>query len=117
MGIISASKSIGNVTEIGCDGTLTVTLGLTASPDIQTNPTDIVLVLDRSGSMGGQPLADMKLGVATFIDILSESTGGAPGAIGSGSRIGIVSFFFPTPPCKTPASSQMSRPSRWPPPR
>ena len=92
MGIISASKSIGNVTEIGCDGTLTVTLGLTASPDIQTNPTDIVLVLDRSGSMGGQPLADMKLGVATFIDILSESTGGAPGAIGSGSRIGIVSF-------------------------
>ena len=92
MGIISTSKSIGNVTEIGCGGTLTVTLGLTASPDIQTNPTDIVLVLDRSGSMSGQPLADMKLGVATFIDILSESSGGAPGTIGSGSRIGIVSF-------------------------
>ena len=92
MGIINSNKSIGTVTEIGCDGILEVQLGLTASPDIQTNPTDIVLVLDRSGSMSGQPLADMKLGVATFIDILAESTGGAPSTIGSGSHIGIVSF-------------------------
>lgn len=70
-----------------------VTRALSASPDILTNPTDIVLVLDRSGSMAGSPLANMKAGAKTFIDIIDESTDGTPdGNIGSGSRIGIVSF-------------------------
>ena len=78
---------------IDCDGTLRVRLALTATPDIVSNPTDIALVLDRSGSMAGDPLAAMKLGAKTFIDIIAEATGGAPsGEIGSGSRIGIVSF-------------------------
>lgn len=70
-----------------------VTLALTAAPDIMSNPTDIVLVLDRSGSMTGLPLASMKAGADTFIDIIDEATdGAADGQIGSGSRIGIVSF-------------------------
>ena len=70
-----------------------MTLALTAAPDIVTSPTDIVLALDCSGSMSGAPLVDMKLGAKTFIDIISESTGGSgSGEIGSGSRIGIVSF-------------------------
>ena len=47
---------------IDCDGTLKVTLALSASPDITSNPTDIVLVLDRSGSMTVSPLANMKAG-------------------------------------------------------
>ena len=42
-----------------------MTLALSASPDIVSNPTDIVLTLDRSDSLGGAP---------------------------DGSRIGIVSF-------------------------
>lgn len=43
--------------------------------------------------MAGTPLASMKTGAKTFIDIISQSTGGQPdGEIGSGSRIGIVSF-------------------------
>ena len=43
--------------------------------------------------MSGAPLAEMKLGAKTFIDIISESTGGSgSGEIGSGSRMGIVSF-------------------------
>ena len=78
---------------IDCDGTLKVTLALSASPDITSNPTDIVLVLDRSGSMTGSPLANMKAGAKAFIDIIDESTDGdQDGNIGSGSRIGIVSF-------------------------
>ena len=92
MGITNSNKVI-NVDRIDCGGSLKVTLALTAAPDIVTNPTDIALVLDRSGSMTGTPLADMKLGAKTFIDIISESTGGQPsGEIGSGSHIGIVSF-------------------------
>ena len=50
-------------------------------------------MLDRSGSMTGTPLSNMKTGAKTFIDIIAESAGGtASGQIGSGSRIGIVSF-------------------------
>ena len=37
--------------------TMRVTLALSAAPDIVSNPTDIVLVLDRSGSMAGAPPA------------------------------------------------------------
>lgn len=92
MGIISANKTTGGVVSIGCQGSFNVSIGLTAAPDIMANPTDIVLILDRSGSMEGQPLADLKTGVNTFIDIIADATGGAPGQIGSGSRIGIVSF-------------------------
>ncbi len=92
MGVTNSNKLI-NLDSIECDGSLKVTLALTAAPDIVSNPTDIVLALDRSGSMAGSPLTNLKAGAKTFIDILSEATGGAPnGEIGSGSRIGIVSF-------------------------
>ena len=92
MGITNSNKVI-SAERIGCDGSLKVTLALTAAPDIITNPTDIALILDSSGSMAGTPLASMKTGAKTFIDIISQSTGGQPdGEIGSGSRMGIVSF-------------------------
>lgn len=43
--------------------------------------------------MTGTPLASMKTAAKTFIDIISQSTGGQPtGEIGAGSRMGIVSF-------------------------
>lgn len=48
---------------------------------------------DRSGSMEGKPLESLKAGANKFIDIIEEATDGAnDGQIGSGSRIGIVSF-------------------------
>ena len=50
MGVTNSNKLI-NADRIECDGSLKVTLALTAAPDIVSNPTDIVLVLDRSGSM------------------------------------------------------------------
>ena len=92
MGITNSNKQI-SVDRIDCNGTLKVTLALAAAPDISSNPTDIVLVLDRSGSMTGSPLANMKLGANSFIDIIDQATDSSQdGTIGSGSRIGIVSF-------------------------
>lgn len=92
MGVTSSNKQI-DANRIDCDGSLKVTLALSAAPDISSNPTDIVLVLDRSGSMAGSPLANMKAGAKTFIDIIDEATDSSQdGNIGSGSRIGIVSF-------------------------
>ena len=92
MGVTNSNKVI-NTDRIPCDGALRVTLALTAAPDIVSNPTDIVLILDRSGSMTGSPLADMKLGAKTFIDIIDEATDSSKdGQIGSGSRMGVVSF-------------------------
>lgn len=92
MGVTNSNKVI-NTDQIACDGSLRVTLALTAAPDIVSHPTDIVLVLDRSGSMTGTPLSNMKLGAKTFIDVIDESTDGTKdGQIGSGSRMAVVSF-------------------------
>lgn len=93
MGITSSNKVVDR-SEIQCDGQLKVTLALTASPDIIENPTDIVLVLDRSGSMAGVPLAAVKEGADTFIDIIQQATsnGGGSGELESGTKMGVVSF-------------------------
>ena len=69
-----------------------MTLGLTAEPEIMTNPTDIVLILDCSGSMT-QSLPALKTAADLFIDLIDEATDGTQdGQIGNGSRIGVVSF-------------------------
>lgn len=92
MGVTNSNKEL-SVSQIECGGSFNVKLSLTAEPDITSNPTDIVLVLDRSGSMSGSPLANLKNGAKKFIDIIDEATDSSQdGKIGSGSRIGIVSF-------------------------
>ena len=92
MGIIYSNKEL-SVERINCGDSFQVRLSLTAAPDIVSSPTDIVLVLDRSGSMAGSALANLKNGAKAFVDIIAEATGGAQdGQIGSGSHIGIVSF-------------------------
>ena len=91
MGITSSTKEL-SVTAIPCGGTFNVTLGLSATPDIVSNPTDIVLILDRSGSMA-RSLPSLKEAAKVFIDIIDEATDGVQdGQIGGGSHIGIVSF-------------------------
>ncbi len=92
MGITNSNKEL-SVDRINCGDTFNVTLSINAAPDIVKNPTDIVLILDRSGSMSGSPIANLKNGVKKFIEIIDEATDSAQdGHIGNGSRIGIVSF-------------------------
>ncbi len=92
VGISNSNKEL-STARIDCGGSFKVILSLTAEPDIVTNPTDIVLILDRSGSMAGNALANLKSGAKKFIDIIDEATDGAQdGQIGYGSHIGIVSF-------------------------
>ena len=92
MGVVNSNKEI-NKTTIDCGETFNITLSITATPDIVSNPTDIVLVLDRSGSMAGSPLLNLKNGAKKFVEIIDEATDSTQdGQIGNGSHIGIVSF-------------------------
>lgn len=92
MGVTNSNKEL-STTQISCGDSFRIRLSLSAAPDIVNNPTDIVLILDRSGSMSGSAIANLKIGAKAFIDIIDESTDGTQdGQIGSGSRIGIVSF-------------------------
>lgn len=85
MAITHTDKTVSEQ-KIGCDGTFDITLSITAEPDGACGSADVVLVLDRSGSMSGAPMEHLKAGAKEFISrVLS---GGAAG----GSRIGIVSF-------------------------
>ena len=91
MGITRSTKEL-SASGISCGGTVRVTLSLTAEPEIVSNPTDIVLILDRSGSMTGS-LPALKSAAELFIDIIDEATDGVrDGQIGGGSHIGVVSF-------------------------
>ncbi|MBQ8238316.1 MAG: VWA domain-containing protein [Oscillospiraceae bacterium] len=91
MAITRSTKEL-STTAIDCGGTFDVILTLGAQPEITDNPTDIVLILDRSGSMT-QSLPALKNAANVFIDIIEESTDGVrDGIIGGGSRIGVVSF-------------------------
>ena len=92
MGITNFNKEL-SATQINCGESLNIRLSLTAEPDITSNPTDIVLILDRSGSMAGSAITNMKEGAKVFVDIITEATGGViDGEIQGGSRIGVVSF-------------------------
>lgn len=92
MGVSNSNKEL-STQIIACGGRFKIKLSLTAEPDIVSNPTDIVLILDRSGSMAGSPFANLKNGAKKFVEIIDAATDGSQnGQIGSGSHIGIVSF-------------------------
>jgi uncharacterized protein YegL len=90
-GTVSGDKVVG-ATDIPCNGSTTVTLTLNGQTGIAGDPADIVLVLDRSGSMSGA-LGALKSGANQFVDIIDQGTDGVlDGVIANGSRVGVVSF-------------------------
>jgi uncharacterized protein YegL len=91
-GTVTGDKTLG-ATDISCGGSVPVTVTLNAETGIAGNPVDIELVLDRSGSMQGQAIVDLKVAAKTFVDIIDEATDGSlDGVIANGSRVGMVSF-------------------------
>lgn len=91
MGIVSFNKTAAP-SSIDCGGIAKINISLSAAPDILSNPADMVLLLDNSGSMAGNPLVQLKIAANKFIDILYQSTGGIGDELGGDSRISIVSF-------------------------
>jgi len=89
---VSGAKTL-STNSIQCDGSLQVTLTIDAQTGLAGDPEDIELVLDRSGSMTGAPLAALKVAANGFVDIIDEATDGTlDGVIANGSRVGVVSF-------------------------
>lgn len=91
-GTVTGDKWI-STDDIACDGELEVTIKLAGETGIAGDPADIMLVLDRSGSMQGTPIAQLKVAAKVFVDVIDEATDGIlDGTIANGSRIGVVSF-------------------------
>jgi len=61
---------------------VTVELGLALACPADPVPLDVVIVLDRSGSMTGWPLADAKAAAISFVELVDLST----------SRVAVASF-------------------------
>ncbi len=92
MGITNSNKTL-SAGVINCGGTFQVRLSLAAEPGIITSPTDIVLLLNRSASMSGAPLLNLKNGVNRLIDVVDEATDATEdGTLGAGNRMAIISF-------------------------
>jgi len=91
-GTVAVDKVVAS-SDISCDGSTQVTLTITGQSGIAGDPEDILLVLDRSGSMTGAPITALKAAALDFVDIIDEATDGSlDGVIANGSRIGVVSF-------------------------
>jgi len=68
---LTAEKTVTPI-DLNEGDTVTITFDLTGSgtPSIQYNDIDVVLTIDRSGSMQGQKLIDAKKAANTFVDII-----------------------------------------------
>ena len=90
-GTVSGGKTVADA-DIGCGGSTTVAVTLDGQTGIAGNPVDVVLVLDRSGSMASA-IGSLKTAAKGFVDLIDEATDGSlDGVIANGSRVGVVSF-------------------------
>jgi len=79
---LKATKTITPSSTTACnDLTITIRLEGIGEPALTTAPVDIVLLLDHTGSMKGQKLADAKTASKTFVDLQ-----------GSNNRVELISY-------------------------
>lgn len=77
--------------DIQCNGATTVKVTLDAGSSTSGRPVDLILVLDRSGSMEDS-MDDLKAATKAFVDKFDEGDGAKDGVFANGSRMGVVSF-------------------------
>ncbi len=90
MGIITSNKYI-STDSISCSGEFTVTLALSAAPDLTAVPADIALVLDASMSTDGEPIENIRAAASDLIDVLSENLA-AGGLLCCGNEAAVISY-------------------------
>lgn len=94
MSVSNPNKTVA-VQSIPCSGSFDVNLSFDASSELIERPSDIVLVLDRSGSMTGERMDKAKKAAKDLINLVAKASGGIENEIlGNKSRIGLVSFAF-----------------------
>ena len=80
-------------TLIDCQGVASVTISFDAAPELKAKPADIVLIMDRSGSMGGPPMVEAKLAAKALVQTVARASGSADGStLKNGTRISLVTF-------------------------
>lgn len=82
---------------IECGGNVTVTLtieGVQPPPGEGLSAVDAMLVIDRSGSMGGQPIIDARTAASSFVDILDDPPDGdnPDGTLAGTNQAGLVTY-------------------------
>lgn len=91
MGIISSNKET-NVDYIKSGDSFKMRISLSAEPELPNSPAEVVLLLDKSQSMAGEALNNMKIGVKNFIDFLDEAADGKVNGTMSETSVAVVSF-------------------------
>ena len=92
MSVLNPEKLI-TPEKLDCRGTASVTLRFSAAAGLEQDPMDLVLIMDRSYSMDLGKMGNAKRGAGALLNMVAEASSGDPaGDLGSGSRVGMVSF-------------------------
>ena len=92
MSVLNARKTV-TPGVLCCGGRAEVTISFDVEAELCQKPADMVLVLDRSGSMYGPAMAMVKTAARELIETVARSSGDPRGLrILNGSHLGIVSF-------------------------
>jgi hypothetical protein len=90
---VGVVKSLTSDNPIACDGSVQVSVTVTGHAGEKGAASDIELVLDLSGSMGGTKRNLLKDSATKFVQAIAASDGdGNPATIGRGNRVGIVRY-------------------------
>ena len=92
MSVSNPQKSV-FPTAIDCQGTAEVTICFDAAPELIATPADIVLIMDRSGSMGGAPMSEAKLAAKALVQTVAKASGSTDGStLKNGTHMSLVTF-------------------------